>query len=230
MYVSSQRELADHIGLTQGYVSRLLRGDGAPEKGPDGYDVEEVRRWHRKRKRRESPRPTGKGSRSGGPRSTRAKSAKRKDKSAKSAEVDSADTPIEILRAAVQLAAECLRASAEDGTLGVREFDALKKATDGLRLGEAALLKLQVERAELLTRDQAAAVAGFLGQRCNEVINDVRSRLAPQVLVWFGDPEFVALPERDKERAVRAWVDDRTHSARDAAARALDELIAEAEA
>ena len=217
-YVKTQRDLARALGVTPGRVSHYKREPWWPGPTPDGFDVEAIRRAVESHRKRPAVNGTP---------APRQPVAQVRPAQASPLPVGSDQTPIEILRAAVQLAAGVVAAAHESGTLGVREFDSLKKATDALRLGEAALLKLEVDRGELVPRDVAAEVAGYLGQRCRETVDDIRSRLAPQVSIWLGDPAFMALGDRERQREVSAWITERAHGLLATTARDLEELIGE---
>lgn len=222
-YVATQKALAEAMGLTQGRVSQLKRERWWPDKEPGkGWPVEACIDALETNRRRD---PVN------GQNVTPRRSARRADPSKPLAPLPSIspdEHPVEIAKAAVGVAWAVLQREAEAGTADVRDIDALKKALSELRMVEAAYLKLAEDRGELVQRDVAAEVAGFLGQRCVEALGDIRARLAPQVAIWLADEAFRGLPEQEQQLQVRQWIDQRTHAVRESVARSLEELIEEA--
>jgi hypothetical protein len=221
MIVLQLTQLANALNLNKGYVSKLSKKAWWPPKTTDGWDVEACRRALAENIRQ----------RSGADEAQAAQEPP-------TPRIDPSDglvatllrgdaSPLEISRAAVQLAARTYGQGLVSGSVGARALDELKRALEELRRGEEDYLSLEIRRGLLIPRDVAKAVAGGLAGRLVGVLNNVESMLETQVEIWIGDLGFRDLPTETRRRQVREWFDAHARSLRMMEADEIEAMVAE---
>jgi hypothetical protein len=219
MRVEQLKALADVVNIDPGYLCRLRKQAWFPQRQADGkWDAEEVRKAieanvRQHRKSREGPEQVD-------PRvdvnDPLIRTLLRGDAS-----------PLEISRAAVQLAARTYGQGLTSGSVGARALDELKRALEELRRGEEDYLNLEIRRGVLIPRDVAKAVAGGLAGRLVGVLSNVESVLGTQVEIWIGDIEFRNLPTEARRRQVQDWFGAHARSLREMESNEIEAMVAE---
>jgi hypothetical protein len=219
MRVEQLKDLADLLSIDPGYLCRLRKKEWFPQRQADGkWDSDEVRaaieanvRQHRKSHDYE------------------------KDQVAQKVDVNDPlikillagnASPLEISRAAVQLAARTYGQGLSGGCVAARALDELKRALEELRRAEEDYLSLEIRRGLLIPRDVAKAVAGGLAGRLIGVLNNVESILGTQVEIWIGDVGFRDLTTEKRRRQVQEWFAAQARSLRELEANAIEAMVA----
>ncbi len=221
MRVEQSKELANAVNLDPGYLCRLRKQAWFPKKQADGkWDVDEVRKAIESNVKQhridQMPVP---------------------NLAQEAAVVNPEDplivtllrgnaSPLEISRAAVQLAARTYGQGLASGSVGARALDELKRALEELRRAEEDYLSLEIKRGVLIPRDVAKAVAGGLAGRLVQVLNNVESILGTQVEIWIGDLEFRNLSTETRRRQVQDWFASQARSLREMEANEIEAMVA----
>jgi len=219
----SLTELSRRLDVSASYLSRKLKERGAPKKGGLGYDVDAIRQHledTRQRRPKDSPKPAKKPAK-------KPASRPRTPLDADAPGIDPDATPVEVARAALRIAAHSLGQAAERGEVRAKDLDGMKKTLDGLRMAEKDYLKLQQDKGNIVTRDQAAEVAAWVAERGVEALRSMTARLVSQVSMWFADPAFVSADQGERQRLVEEWAEKRERQVREVAARKFESLLGE---
>jgi hypothetical protein len=219
MRVEQLKALADAVNIDPGYLCRLRKQAWFPKRQDDGtWDVDEVRKAigsnvKQHRKSREGPEQVDPRADVNDPLIVTLLSGDA--------------SPLEISRAAVQLAARTYGQGLTSGSVGARALDELKRALEELRRGEEDYLSLEIRRGVLIPRDVAKAVAGGLAGRLVQVLNNVESILGTQVEIWIGDVDFRDLTTEKRRRQVQDWFSAQARSLREMEAKEIEAMVAD---
>lgn len=133
--------------------------------------------------------------------------------------------PIDITRAAAQLASRRVANAAVAGELGINELDDLKKSLQELRQAESDYINLAVQQGELIDRDAVRAIIGTCCSRLVQVLAVVENSIALEVDQWLNSDEFRGLSVDDRRRSVREYVAKLCADVRRQEAAGVDALI-----
>jgi hypothetical protein len=206
--LATPAELAEVLGVGRSKAYALAKEPWlAALRGPDGWDADAVVRARTEQGREAGLEVTD----------------------ADAQVLASADHPVELVKAAVRLAAR--RLARDPKASRSKLLDDLNKAVDNLRLTEQGFLELTIRRGELIERDVAKACMGALARRFVLACERLEVRVAAQVELWLADEKLRALSTDERGRAVRAWVAQQTKQARlgetdDAAREEIEKMIA----
>jgi hypothetical protein len=139
-------------------------------------------------------------------------------------------SPIEISRAAVQLAARRVAKAQSKGGLAPNDLESLKKSLQELRQGEAADIELGKVRGELIPIGDVKAIVGELCARLVQVCSVLENSIATELSIWLNDPKVHSWSADDRKLRVREFVAKTCAEVRTLAADEIDGLIEKASA
>lgn len=213
MHITTLTGLAGALGRHKGYVSKLTKRSWFPAKGPDGWDLDEVRSAIAANVRQRGKATSG------------ARPRVAPDDPLLLALTDSDSDPLTIARTAARLAARAVAEGLVGGRPGARDLDNLKRTLEELRRSEEDYMALEVRRGELIERDVAKAVAGGLAQRLIEILNNVEAMLPTQFEIWAGDESFMEETTERRARQIRDWFDAQAVALRSTTADSIEAMI-----
>lgn len=221
----SQRDLARALGRSDGWLTAAKRKPGAPRKTREGWDESEWIRWMH------DEAPTGHGSKP--PPDGRIDQGVERKLNAEAEAylglLEAGADPLEMCRAAMQLAGLRMAESFRRGGRMARELPDFIKAQDALRKAEASRLKLDEQKGLLVSVDVARVAGAALARGFVRALTNIETGLTAQIESWLGDEKMRAMDAKERARIIRDWVKRQSHEsrnlARDGLGKVLDETI-----
>lgn len=121
---------------------------------------------------------------------------------------------VDLLDAALRLAARRVAQAGAVGVLGARDVADLTRASEELRRAREAALDLAERQKRVIDRDVAAGAVGDLVERLIQILNSVQTMLPAQVEQWREDPHHHNLSAKDRARVVMEWFEAQARSMR----------------
>lgn len=214
--------LAEGLGITKGYLSKLKRRGWFPAKGANGWDESTVRAAIVENL------PTGR-ELIGEPRRELRSLDDADDSTAAALEVlrNSTD-PLKLAQAGTMIQARKLASSYEVGDLGSREINGLKAALAEWRQAESGHIDLARKRGLLVPKATVEIVGATLARYLLRAQEGFEAMLAAQVERWLEGNTFEDLNVEQRQHEVTKWARRRSRELREAVADGLDDLVADA--
>lgn len=232
--MASLSSCARTLGLNKGYLSKLSKLPWFPVKGDDGYDPEELRTAIAANVRTRKPEvlPLEQAAReSSATTFTKEKSDAVELDAHERGLVEKLKNPatsaLEKSEAGYALASYRVAKSTEEGTLGARDFDDMKKQSEELRRARQAQIELDQQAGTLISRSVAKLVLGELVGRLIGILNNFENNAGVQFEIWLGDEKFHALPVEERLLQMRSWFEKQTHLLRSVGADEIEALVVE---
>lgn len=234
----TQTALAEALGRSVGWVTMSKRKKGFPQKTDQGWDEAAICRWidaqPAGRNQKPPPDRTAPSSRPTSPSPAPEPFEISERAEEQLLAIAAGEDPVTVCRAAMKLGATRLADAYRRGSQLSRELPDLIKALNALRHAEAAAIKLDEQRGQLVSIDVARVAGASLAQAFVRALTAFETSVGAKVEEWLSDENLRKVGTKERQRKIREWVRDQGREVRELArgdlVRVMDEAAEESRA
>lgn len=230
----TQTALARALGRSVGWVTMSKRKEGFPPKTAKGWDEAAIIRWidDQPAGRNQKPPPERPGAPSSAPAPTSQDLDEHEEINPAAEEhllaMAASEDPVGVCRSAMKLAGIRLADAYRRGSKLSRELPDLIKALNALRHAEAAAIKLDEQRGQLVSIDVARVGGATLARAFVRALTAHETALAAQIEVWLSDANLTKESPEQRQRKVVDWVRAQGLEVRQLARGGIERVLEEA--